>query len=204
MDQATAALLVDIEQRKQTEALLRDRESELRHLAFHDPLTGLANRAMFHERAGQAIIRHQDSNATLAVLFVDLDNFKQVNDVLGHGAGDTVLSEVAQRLRNSVRGGDIIARLGGDEFGVLAQGVSDAQQAVLIADRIIQALAAPIDIEGTPTTVTGSVGIALHQPGQASVDDLLRRADDAMYAAKAAGKGQYVLAADCQVDVGAG
>jgi diguanylate cyclase (GGDEF)-like protein len=191
VDQATGALRHDIERRKQTEAQLREREGELRHLAFHDPLTGLANRALFYERVEHAFRTHNRSGSTLAVLFVDLDGFKQINDKRGHSVGDSVLAEVAVRLRTCVRDSDTVARLGGDEFAILAEQMTASEHAETVAAHITQALQAPFNVNGASTRVTASVGVAFRSPGVSSVDDLLRSADEAMYVAKTAGKDRF-------------
>jgi diguanylate cyclase (GGDEF)-like protein len=193
VDRATAALRDDIRRREATEVQLRERENDLQHLALHDPLTGLANRTLFYERAGHAIATHSRSPMTLAVLFIDLDGFKQINDTLGHGAGDTVLCEVAARLRQCMRDGDTAGRFGGDEFAVLAEQIGAVDEAAIIADRIIDALRQPFDIDGRAYHITASVGVALHQRGT-TADAVIRSADKAMYVAKAAGKGHFVLA----------
>jgi diguanylate cyclase (GGDEF)-like protein len=195
VDLATAALRDDIRRREAIEAQLREREGELRHLALHDPLTGLANRTLFHERADHAIATHSRSAMTLAVLFIDLDGFKQINDTLGHSAGDTVLIEVAARLRRCVRAGDTVGRFGGDEFAVLTEQVGTIDDATVVADRIIHALRQPFDVEGRAHHLSASAGVALYEQ-DTSADTVIRCADEAMYAAKATGKGRYVLAPD--------
>jgi diguanylate cyclase (GGDEF)-like protein/PAS domain S-box-containing protein len=159
-------------------------ESELRSLALHDPLTGLANRVLFGDRLEQALHRSQRRRTRPSVLYLDLDSFKTVNDTLGHTAGDEVLVEVARRLRLIVRDEDTAARLGGDEFGVLIEDTRDEAEAVRVAERIAQALAAPFEIGGNLLTVAASVGIV--RSGSRSDDKvtLLRDADIAMYEAK--------------------
>jgi diguanylate cyclase (GGDEF)-like protein len=199
VDRATAALRDDIERRKQTEAQLRERDGDLQYLALHDPLTGLANRTLFYQRVEHALQTHHRSGSSLAVFFIDLDGFKQVNDERGHSAGDAVLVEVAARLHTCLRASDTIARLGGDEFAVLAEHVTEPDHADVIAARMVRTLQAPIDIDGVPATITASVGVAVCQPGLSpaedmpSGDDLLRSADEAMYVAKTSGKDRYVL-----------
>jgi diguanylate cyclase (GGDEF)-like protein len=194
VDRATTALHDDIRRREAVEVQLRERENDLQHLALHDPLTGLANRTLFHERAGHAIASHTRSAMTLAVLFIDLDGFKQINDTLGHGAGDAVLIEVAARLLHCVRAGDTVGRFGGDEFAVLAEQVGTIDDATVVADRIIHALEQPFDIDGRARHISASAGVALYEQNT-SADTVIRSADNAMYAAKAAGKGRYILAA---------
>ncbi|NMO54576.1 diguanylate cyclase [Actinoplanes sp. TBRC 11911] len=193
VEQATAALRGDIDRREAVEARLREREHELHHLAFHDPLTGLANRQLFYERLTHALTTRGER--FIAVLFIDLDGFKEVNDARGHHAGDIVLKTVAERLHAGVRISDTAARFGGDEFAVLLESLTDVGDAHTAAARAVADVQQPIDITGISVTVSASVGIAVHVPGGAdSADDLLRGADAAMYAAKAAGKNRYVLA----------
>ncbi|MBU2664763.1 diguanylate cyclase [Actinoplanes bogorensis] len=193
VDEATAQLRDDISRREQVEATLRERERELQDLAFRDALTGLANRRLFHDRLTQALAGHIRSGHRLAVLFVDLDGFKAVNDRLGHHAGDIVLRTIADRLRTGLRASDTVARFGGDEFAVILEGVSVPDDVRTAAERVIAEVRAPIDIAGGPARVSASIGIALSGSG-ATADDLMREADSAMYAAKNAGKDRYVAA----------
>jgi diguanylate cyclase (GGDEF)-like protein/PAS domain S-box-containing protein len=167
-------------------------EEELAHRAFHDSLTGLANRALFHNRVEHAIRRAGRTGVDPAVLYLDLDGFKNVNDSLGHGAGDVLLREVARRLRGAVRPGDTVARLGGDEFAVLIEESSRAgAEAEVVAERILQALATPVDVGTRTVRVTASIGIAIGDADR-SRSALLRNADVAMYRAKANGKDRAV------------
>jgi diguanylate cyclase (GGDEF)-like protein len=199
VDRATATLRHDIERRKKVEAQLRERESDLQFLALHDPLTRLANRTLFYERVQHALLTRYRSASPLAVFFIDLDGFKQVNDERGHSAGDGVLIEVAARLHTCLRASDTIARLGGDEFAVLAELLTAPDHADVVAGRIVQALQAPFHVNGEPATITASVGVVVCRPSASaaedvlSVDELIRSADEAMYAAKASGKDRYVL-----------
>ncbi|MFC4047474.1 diguanylate cyclase domain-containing protein [Dactylosporangium siamense] len=195
VDSATAALRLDIRRRQETEQRLREREDELRQLAFHDPLTGLVNRILLHERVEHAMATHARAGHSFAVLFVDLDGFKPVNDTFGHAAGDQLLCQVAQRLTRCVRSSDTVARYGGDEFAILAEHLASPDDALITADRIIAALIPPHDLNGTPVTVSASIGVALGGD-HAGTDDILRAADDAMYQAKAAGKGRTALASN--------
>ncbi|WP_166787946.1 putative bifunctional diguanylate cyclase/phosphodiesterase [Cryobacterium adonitolivorans] len=158
--------------------------------AQHDALTGLDNRLSFTARLGAQLAR-TDTTEALHVLFLDLDDFKDVNDQMGHRAGDAVLIEVAERLRHCIRPQDICARLGGDEFAVVLTGTTDAAAAA-IAQRMVGSLAAPIIVDGRPCRVGASVGVATAAPG-ADLEELVHQADVAMYAAKAHGKGQVQL-----------
>jgi diguanylate cyclase (GGDEF)-like protein/PAS domain S-box-containing protein len=165
-------------------------EQELRHQAFHDSLTGLANRALFENRLGHALesLRRRDSG--LAVVFVDLDDFKTVNDSLGHTVGDELLRAVGERLRYNLRGADTAARLGGDEFGVLLDGAATAQAASDASRRLIAALEPPFTIDGRHLSVSASLGIALASSGRETMEELMRNADLAMYEAKRRGGAQ--------------
>ncbi len=193
VERATAELRRDIGRRQVVEARLRDREQQLRHLAYHDSLTGAANRPMFEERVGAALPDHAAGGLLLAVMFVDLDGFKQVNDRLGHAAGDHVLREVTTRLRQGLRSGDTVARFGGDEFAVLVERLATVDHARTTAERIVDVVRQAIDIGDEQVRVTASIGIATNRPGD-DADEIMRQADKAMYAAKRAGKSRFVFA----------
>jgi len=169
---------------------LRARAAEKEHLALHDPLTELANRSLFKTRVEQALNRRRRGLNAFAVAFVDLDDFKAVNDSMGHSAGDELLVEVAQRLRQSVRVGDTVARLGGDEFAILLADTTNAADVAEVAERIVRSLQTPVSILGQDVAAQGSVGIVMAS-GEEAADDLLQHADVAMYTAKAAGKDRY-------------
>jgi diguanylate cyclase (GGDEF)-like protein/PAS domain S-box-containing protein len=162
-------------------------EKELAHQAFHDSLTGLANQALFRDRVEHAATRLQRNGGHLAVLFIDLDDFKTVNDSLGHSAGDALLRIVSERLTDCLRVGDTAARLGGDEFAVLMDSLDDPDYAIVVADRILAALQEPVVLESLRVSATASIGIAFGSIG-IGCDELLRNADLAMYTAKAEGK----------------
>jgi diguanylate cyclase (GGDEF)-like protein len=198
VDRATAALRLDIEQRKAVETRLRQREHELRQVSLHDPMTGLANRTLFYERLEHAMTTHNRTGSALAVLFIDLDGFKKINDDLGHRAGDTVLVQTAQRLSQCARDSDTVARFGGDEFAILTELLAAPEHIEIIAERVVRAMQVPFDIDGRPAVISCSVGVAQHVPGQPA-DALLHSADEAMYAAKTAGKDRYILAAPLPV-----
>ena len=172
-------------------AELAARESQLRHLAFSDPLTGLANRLLFLDRLEHALALHARDMRPVAMVFLDLDDFKAVNDTLGHAAGDELLLRVAERLTGALRGGDTVARLGGDEFAALLEDGGDPVEA---AARISAAMAVPFTVAGRTRSVGASTGVVSLGPGDAAVgaDELMARADAAMYAAKRAGKGRVV------------
>jgi diguanylate cyclase (GGDEF)-like protein len=175
---------------RESDAHRKELEEELRHQALHDPLTGLSNRALFKDRVERALARRKPFEKTIAVVFVDLDDFKTVNDSLGHAAGDELLVTVAQRINDCLRTDDTAARLGGDEFAVLLEDVADLDDVAIPAQRILEAMAMPVEVEGKMISVRASIGIALHQEDQGSAE-LLRNADSAMYGAKNSGKGQY-------------
>jgi diguanylate cyclase (GGDEF)-like protein len=162
-------------------------QRSLTRQANHDSLTGLANRAAFRARLEAALARPERRSGTLAVLFVDLDDFKDVNDTLGHAAGDELLSVVAARLEATVRPGDLVARLGGDEFALLLDGVPDPAVALAVAERTVTALAAPVEINGTWVHVGASVGLAMRHD-DSDPESFMREADVAMYTAKGRGK----------------
>jgi diguanylate cyclase (GGDEF)-like protein/PAS domain S-box-containing protein len=165
----------------------RNAEEALSWQARYDPLTGLMNRSTFVTRLDDALDRRSHRRGTVAVLFVDLDNFKVVNDSLGHGAGDRMLNAVSERLRGVMRTQDVLARFGGDEFTVLIADVRDEQDALLVAERMQGALEAPITVDGAQRFVTASVGVSFNAEAQ-HADELLRDADIAMYHAKKLGK----------------
>ena len=168
-------------------------EEQLMSQAFHDSLTGLPNRALLRDRLTQALARASRHQGNVAVLFIDLDNFKLVNDSLGHQVGDGLLAEAAKRLQESVRDENTVARLGGDEFVVLLDIVAGIADAALMAERIARQFDRPFTFESRDFTVTASIGIALGGAGhEEQVDSLLRNADIAMYRAKAGGKARYV------------
>jgi diguanylate cyclase (GGDEF)-like protein/PAS domain S-box-containing protein len=167
-------------------------EDRLRQLAFHDPLTLLANRSLFSNRVEHALALSRRTQERLAVLMIDLDNFKNVNDTQGHEIGDRLLQTAAQRLVKCTRAADTVARLGGDEFAVLLEGVATIEQAEQIAESVTDAFRMPITIEGNDMIVTASIGVALSAPGD-DTEELLRNADIAMYSAKSSGKGRHVV-----------
>jgi diguanylate cyclase (GGDEF)-like protein len=174
----------------QTQAL-RESEEQLRHLSHHDALTGLPNRLLLKDRLTIALHRAERFKGGLAILMVDLDRFKQINDVYGHQAGDKVLTAAATRLVDSVRMTDTVARIGGDEFIVLLPDLRETSQAESIAAKIIASVAAPIDIGATAVTVTASVGICTYPLGGRDAETLMQNVDGAMYAVKSHGRNAF-------------
>jgi diguanylate cyclase (GGDEF)-like protein/PAS domain S-box-containing protein len=168
-------------------------EEQLAHQAFHDPVTNLANRALFVERVRHALTRTRRDSEGVAVIFLDLDDFKTINDSLGHAAGDQVLVDVARRLDACIRAGDTAARFGGDEFAVLLEDVESVQEAADAAERILEAFTEPLQLDQKQLTVRASLGIAVAERAGADADELVRNADAAMYIAKRDGKGGYRL-----------
>ncbi|MBA2781348.1 MAG: GGDEF domain-containing protein, partial [Rubrobacteraceae bacterium] len=166
---------------------------ESRHRALHDALTGLPNRALFINRLQQSIDRKSREPGTSAVLYMDLDQFKVINDSLGHEAGDELLIEVARRLKSCLRPGDTAARLGGDEFTILLTEISGPADAIKVAERVASALRSPFTLQENQVFVTTSVGISLGTSDQTKPNDLLRDADVAMYEAKKEGKARYKM-----------
>jgi len=169
----------------------RQLEDQLVHQAFHDSLTSLANRALFKDRVDHALQRTKRQTPSVAVLFLDLDGFKEVNDSLGHAAGDRLLIQVAERLHSCVRPSDTVARFGGDEFAVLIEDASDDLDVVQVAERVLDGLRQPFEVNGRELHVRGSMGIARMDSDVDGADQLLRNADLAMYRAKAAGRGGF-------------
>jgi diguanylate cyclase (GGDEF)-like protein/PAS domain S-box-containing protein len=166
-------------------------EEQLRQLAFHDPLTLLANRNLFRDRVQHALTLAQSGQSSVAVMFLDLDNFKNINDSLGHDAGDCLLQAVAQRIVKTTRSSDTVARLGGDEFAVLLEGITASTDVERLADALIETLDLPFALDGIEVRVAASIGVAFSTP-EGGTEALLSNADIAMYHAKAAGKNRHV------------
>lgn len=181
-----ASLLALAAQKKQD-------QDHIAHLAHHDPLTGLINRHLFPDRLAQAMILSQRHHKKIGILYVDLDKFKQINDSHGHLAGDTVLKEVAVRLRSVLRDSDTVARMGGDEFVIILHDISSKSVVKNIAQKIIDLMATPILFNETSFTVTASVGISIYPDDDKQIDALLQKADKAMYQAKKLKKGSYIF-----------
>ncbi|MBQ0798884.1 MAG: diguanylate cyclase [Porticoccaceae bacterium] len=183
------ALFSDVSQRKQA-------EDELRHLANHDNLTGLPNRRLFLDRLDQSLHRVKRSHSRLAVLFLDADNFKLINDAYGHDVGDAVLKEIAVRLQAAVRESDTVARLSGDEFTIIADNIRDQDEAIAVARKVMACFEAPFELPDQQLNVSGSVGIALYPDDGDDVVSLMKHADQAMYRAKAEGRNGFYSISD--------
>ena len=180
--------------------LLREKEREraaqeerIRHQAYHDSLTGLPNRASFAEHLDEAMRRAKRAGWPLALLFLDLDNFKRVNDSLGHDAGDRLLRVAAERIRRAVREADMLFRMGGDEFTVLLEDVRGPEEAAMVASRVLEAMAEPLQLQHHEISVTASIGIALYPRDDVVAEHLLKSADTAMYRAKELGRNRYAF-----------
>ena len=166
---------------------LRSQMSTIQHQALHDDLTDLPNRTLLNDRIEQAVLAAERTSSSLAIMVLDLDRFKEINDTLGHHAGDVLLQEVSLRLRETVRASDTVARIGGDEFGVLSPETTDVIAATSLAERMRRAIEAPLRLDGMSLDVESSIGIALYPIHGTTVDELLKHADFAMYDAKGRG-----------------
>jgi len=173
---------------------LKLQEDHLRYIAYHDALTGLPNRKAFAEELRQSLYWTKNSNYLLALLFVDLDGFKQINDSLGHNMGDLLLITVAQRLNNCLRGSDTVSRLGGDEFTIILRRIPKPDVAAKIAEKILKSIMEPIALEGHNAKVSASIGISIYPDTAHNCETLLKQADSAMYRAKHLGKNRYEFA----------
>ena len=174
---------------------LHETQRQLELLARVDTLTGLPNRRQFDERIEEALLRSRRLKQTMALLFLDIDHFKRINDTLGHAAGDTVLCEFARRLKACVRGTDCVVRLAGDEFVVLLEGIAGAHEIDALATKVVGCIRAPFQVEGSVLAVTTSVGVSACVDGKGSAAELLSQADAALYDAKHQGRDRYVVAA---------
>ncbi len=180
------SLIYDITAQKAVEAKLREQ-------AQIDPLTGLPNRRALNHRLAEGIARSERYGHPLAIMFLDMDKLKRINDTVGHEGGDLAIKEFARRLIASVRESDFVARISGDEFVIMLEAIEDATDASAVADHIATNLSAPLDIFGAPQTLSASIGVTMRRPAEHDADELLRRADYALYEAKAAGRGRCVI-----------
>lgn len=184
-------IVTDITDRHRVEEQLAEAHARLAHLAYHDHLTGLPNRTQFQKHLDVALARARRDGSSVAVLFIDLDGFKQINDVHGHAAGDAVLRSVGERLSVATREGDVVARLGGDEFLMLASlSLGDRNALDSVCDRVRGHLLEPVMVEGVELNVAGSVGVAVFPRDAETGDELIRAADLAMYRVKQHGRGR--------------
>ncbi len=184
--------LLDLNQRLEVEMAHRERSQErIHYLAHYDALTGLPNRALFREQLDEAFGRSRRTGEAFAILFLDLDCFKSINDTLGHSIGDALLNRISDRLRDSLRDTDRIARLGGDEFAVIQLSSEQPRSAAVLASRLIELIGSPYVVEGHQLEIGVSIGIAVSAPGSSDPEQLLKSADLAMYRAKADGRGSY-------------
>ncbi|MEM8780106.1 MAG: GGDEF domain-containing protein [Cyanobacteria bacterium P01_G01_bin.49] len=174
----------DITEQKQAEAIIK-------HQAFHDPLTNISNRIHFQERLAIALKKAQKYHNQLAVIFLDLDRFKEINDTLGHAIGDKLLQSFVECLKQCIREDDLLCRLGGDEFLILLPKINNRQDAAAIAQRILNKLKFPLEIEGRPLNITSSIGIAIYPDDGQDADTLIKKADTALYQVKKQGRNNY-------------
>lgn len=181
-------ICTDVSDRKLAESALREQQSRLNYLAFHDALTSLPNRSLFYDRINHGIARAQRASSKLALMLLDVDRFKNINDSLGHDSGDLLLKAIAGRLNDGVRDMDTVARLGGDEFVVLLEGVHDLEDVRFVANKLLAQLSRPMEIAGHDISITASIGISVYPTDGEDTDELLKNADIAMYKAKEAGK----------------
>lgn len=166
----------------------KELEKRLEHLAFHDPLTNLPNRQLFDDRLQQALAQGRRHSQLVAIMLFDLDHFKEINDTLGHGAGDLLLKEVAKRLTSCIRESDTVARLGGDEFTAVLTNVTNAAQVVKVAKKILKSLSRKFKLEANKARITSSIGVSLYPQDGEEMVDLVKKADQALYRAKSAGR----------------
>lgn len=180
----------------QTLASRQETTNEWVERALHDPLTSLPNRSLLKDRIEQALIRSQRNGTCVAVLFIDLDNFKSVNDEHGHLVGDQLLIAAGERLKHHLRASDTAGRLGGDEFVVLLEVKDRNDPVMMVAERLRRALHVPLLLEPEPITLSASIGIAISDSGNDQIDDLLDQADSALLQAKQSGKNQVIMVAE--------
>lgn len=170
---------------------VKKQESKIKHMAYHDYLTGIPNRLQFEQIASQALARAKRYQKKLAILMMDLDQFKIVNDTLGHGAGDLLLKQVVKRFEVILREDDTLARLGGDEFALVAEEINESEQASMVAQRLMQSLKEPFFLNHHETHITISIGIAIYPDAGEDISELMRNADLALYRAKEMGKNNF-------------
>lgn len=190
------SISTDITERKNAEDALRDQQSRLNYMAFHDSLTSLPNRALFYDRINHGLARARRSDSRLALMLLDLDRFKYINDSLGHDAGDLFLKSLSKRLEGNVRDMDTVARLGGDEFVLVLEGVHSEEDIASVARKVLASVAKPVNVMGHEISTSASIGISVFPQDGDETDTLLKNADIAMYKAKEAGKDNYKFYAE--------
>lgn len=168
-------------------------EEKMKHMATHDDLTGLANRVLLKDRINTAVKFHQRQSLLMAVIFLDLDGFKSVNDSHGHDVGDELLMLVAKRLQSCVRKSDTVVRFGGDEFVLLLTGLHYSNEAIFVADKVLQLLQSPFELSSATVQIGCSIGIAMYPHDGANDTELLKKADTLMYQVKSSGKNHYLM-----------
>jgi len=183
----------DISDRLRIEKELRESRSRLYRLAHHDSLTSLPNRLLFEDRLDQAILKAGRTGTKVAILFLDLDRFKVVNDTLGHDVGDELLKEVAARLQKQCRQSDTVARIGGDEFVFILDNIQHRKNAEVVAGKVMDTMARPVRINSHELQVSASIGIALYPDDSAEIDGVIKCADTALYQAKGEGRNNYKM-----------
>lgn len=171
----------------------KEAEDALKTIAYHDPLTGLANRTLLEHLFNKEMAHAKRQNTNLAVFFIDLDHFKRINDKMGHEAGDTILKVFAERALHAIRGKDILARLGGDEFILIVTDISDQHAVETVAKKIYELMATPVDIKGTKISISLSIGISLFPENGRDIENLMKRADSALYQVKKEGRNAYLF-----------
>lgn len=179
-------LTVEIEERKKV-------QEKIEYLAYHDQITGLPNRGKFYEQVEHAISLSSRLNKKFAVLFLDLDEFKKINDTIGHSLGDLILTKVASRLLNTLRESDTVSRIGGDEFNILIESIENIEDISIITDKVLKSIEKPFIIDHEEYFITASIGIAVYPVDGDTVEALIKNADMAMYKAKNNGKNQFML-----------
>ncbi len=181
--------------KEKTHALddLRKTEKKLKHVARHDYLTGLPNRNMFNEQLTIALAKAKRKKQLIALMYLDIDQFKDINDTMGHAYGDKLLTAFANRLKQCLRASDIAARFGGDEFILLLDDLKEVQDAIVIANKILQAMRQPFTLNSKPASVTTSIGIAFLRDSDISLDDFIRQADQALYVSKNSGRNTFYI-----------
>jgi len=178
----------------------REAQDQIAYMAHHDALTGLANRTLLHQRLRQAVARAEEQGQTVAVFVLDIDNFKQINDSLGHADGDVLLATVGQRVLSSVRESDTVARLGGDEFVIVMSDFRSMDDVERCGQQIIRSAAQPVSVDGRDHRITVSVGVAIYPEAGLDAEELLRSADAAMYSVKDSGRNSLRIFTESMID----